>query len=84
MKALFFLVALSSPALALELDPEIRGPDPVCKPAVVALTVEQACHDDMNCAPGSKCLGGRCVVGGQCLGDVDCTVGMRCVSGSCR
>ena len=52
MKALFFLLPLSSPALALELDPEIRGPDPVCKASMVALTVEQACHDDMNCAHG--------------------------------
>ena len=73
MKALILLLALSSPVSALELDPELRGPDPVCKPTVVALTVERACHDHLNCAPGSRCIG-----------DVDCPVGQRCVGGDCR
>lgn len=82
MTFLTLIFALSS--FALELDPELRFPEPVCKPATVALTVEQACHDDVNCAPGSKCIGGRCVVGGQCLSDVDCPVGLRCVGGSCK
>ena len=71
-------------AFGVGLDPIFTAPDPVCKPVTVALTVEQACHDDVNCPPGSHCIGGRCVVRGRCLGDVECPVGQRCVSGVCR
>lgn len=75
---------LAMNAFGIGLDPVFTPPEPVCKMALVSLRVERACHDDVNCPPGSHCINGRYVVGGRCLGHVDCPVGQRCVSGVCK
>jgi peptidoglycan-associated lipoprotein len=55
-----------------------------CSPAgkcVPECTVGSAAQD---CAPGHKCISGRCAAEEECLADADCTSGGACVDKVCK